>query len=109
MIARFAAVLVLALHLQPAVLPLLCGGSSAAQAPDCEEPMSPAQAGLPISAQQGHSPCLNPALCGISQTATLSSVVSIVSVTESRQGTRLLRPHVRAIEAPAPLLPPPEA
>ena len=109
MTGRSVALFVLALQLQPGVLPLVCGGFPAAQATECGEPMSAAQAGLSLSAPQSHSPCLNPALCGIPQTATPSSVVSIVSVTESREGAQLLRPNVHAIEAPAPLPPPPEA
>jgi hypothetical protein len=109
MIGRSVALLVLALQLQPAVLPALCDDARAAQAADCDQPMSPIHQERALTGQQGHGPCLNPALCGIAQTATPSSVLSIVSVTESREAAQLLRPNVHAIEAPAPLPPPPEA
>jgi hypothetical protein len=109
MLGRFVALLVLALQLQPAVLPALCDGTSAAQATDCDKPMPPAHDGLAVTGQQGHGPCLNPAFCGIAPTATPSSALSIVSVIESREVRHFLRPGVHAIEALAPLPPPPEA
>src|SRR5205823_4430287 len=108
MIARAAAILMLALQLQPAVLPLLCG-SPAGQASGCDQPMSPRHEGLALTGPEGYGPCMNLAMCGISPTATLSSVPSLLSVTESREETQLPRPTVHAIDAPAPLPPPPEA
>ena len=109
MIGRAIALLVLTLQLQPAVLPALCDQVRAAQPTECDQPMSPTQHGLVAAGQQSHGTCLNPALCGIAQTATPSSAVSTVSVIESREVPQLLRPGVHAIEAPAPLPPPPEA
>ena len=109
LIGRSVALTVLALQLQPTMLPALCDDARAAQAADCDQPMSPRHDGLALTGQQSHTGCLNPALCGIAQTATPSSAVSTVSVIESREVPQLLRPGVHAIEAPAPLPPPPEA
>lgn len=109
MIGRSIALLVLALQLQPAGLPLVCEASRASQSAECDQPMSPAHAGPVLAAPQGHGLCVNPAFCGLPQAATPTSVVSVASVTESRDGVQRPRPSVHAIEAPAPLPPPPEA
>jgi len=107
MIARCVALLTL--QLQPVVLPALCDDARAAQAGECDQPMTPTHAGLTLTGQQAHDSCLNPALCGIAQAATTSSVVNTVSVMDSRDQPQLLRPGVHAIDARAPLPPPPEA
>lgn len=109
MIGHSVALLVLTLQLQPVVLPVFCDDARVVQAAECDQPMSPTHAGLALTGQQAHDSCLNPALCGIAQTATIRSVVSTVSVLESREEPRILRPVVHAIDAPAPLPPPPEA
>ena len=109
MTGRFVALFVLALQLQPAVLPAFCEGARAARTSDCDQTMSQTHDRLALTEQQGQAPCVNAALCGIAQTATPSSAVSTVSVIESRDVPLLLRPAVHAIEASAPLPPPPEA
>lgn len=109
MIGRSVALLVLALQLQPAMLPALCDDARAAGAAECDRPMSPVREGVVLTGQQGHGPCVNPALCGIAQTATPTYPVSTVSVIQSHEEPQLLRPGVHAIEAPAPLPPPPKA
>ena len=109
MIGRSVTLLVLALQLQPAVLPVLCDGTRAAQTADCDQPMSSTHDGFVLTGQQHHVSCLNPGFCGIAQTATPSSAIGSVSLTDDREPTELLRPSVHAIDAPAPLPPPPEA
>jgi hypothetical protein len=109
MTGRFVVVFVLALQLQPAVLSALCEDALAARTSDCDQTMPQTHGGLAITGQQGQAPCVNPALCGIAQTANLASAVGTISVIESRNGPQLLRPVVHAIEAAAPPSPPPQA
>lgn len=109
MIARSVALLALALQLQPAVLPALCDDVRRNQAAECDQPMSQTSGGLALTAQQTRSPCLNAAFCGVAQVATPSVVVSVFSVSANKDGAALPPSDVHAIDARAPLPPPPEA
>ena len=77
MAGRSIALFVLALQLQPAVLPAFCDDARAAQAAECDQLMSLTHDERTLAGQQGHAPCLNPALCGIVQPATPTSAVTI--------------------------------
>ena len=109
MIGRSVALLVLALQLQPAVLPALCDDARATQTANCDQPMSSKQDGFALTGQQHDVSCLNPGFCGIAQAATPSAAISSISATDIRETTELPRPSVHAIDALAPLPPPPEA
>ena len=109
LVARSAVLLLVALQLQPLVLPALCDRMRAERSMGCAAEALASETGVAVAQQEDHDLCLSSALCGVTPAAVVVTPAGGILSLDARAQVPLPLGDSPGADRSPPLVPPPIA